>query len=247
MSTFNPCFIVPVYNHEHTLNKTIDNLTGFEFPIILVDDGCSASCKLVIKNIAEENKKVRVVEHANNRGKGAAVKSGLSTAFHHGFSHALQIDADGQHNIADIPIFLEAAKREPESLISGTPLYDDSVPKSRLYGRYVTHIWVWINTLSFQIKDSMCGFRVYPLAASEVLCSEERMGNRMDFDTEFIVRWCWRCLPIQQLPTRVIYPENGISHFLVWRDNKLITWMHTRLFFGMLYRLPRLLVRKIMR
>src|SRR5690606_17949432 len=82
-----------------------------------------------------------------------------------GFSHALQIDADGQHDAADIPALLALAKANPEALVSGWPQYGDDMPRSRRYGRWITHFWVWIETLSLAIKDSMCGFRVYPLAA----------------------------------------------------------------------------------
>ncbi|OSM49757.1 acyltransferase, partial [Aeromonas salmonicida subsp. salmonicida] len=146
-----------------------------------------------------------------------------------GFSHALQVDADGQHDLADIPALLAEAHRDPEALISGRPVYDDSVPKGRLYGRYITHVWVWIETLSFTIKDSMCGFRVYPLAASCALLEQVALGRRMDFDTEVMVRLHWAGVAVRFVPTRVIYPADGSSHFQLWRDNRDISWMHTRL------------------
>ncbi|VTN12381.1 Uncharacterised protein [Raoultella terrigena] len=85
---------------------------------------------------------------------------GLQAAAEAGYSHAVQVDADGQHAIEDIPQLLELARRHPAALISGQPIYDDSIPRSRLYGRWITHVWVWIETLSLQLKDSMCGFRV---------------------------------------------------------------------------------------
>ncbi len=62
------------------------------------------------------------------------------------------------------PKLLAVAEQHPAALISGQPIYDDSIPRSRLYGRWVTHVWVSIETLSLQLKDSMCGFRVYPVA-----------------------------------------------------------------------------------
>lgn len=130
-------------------------------------------------------------------------------------------------------------------MICGYPVYDDSVPRARLYGRYATHIWVWINTLSFAIKDSMCGLRIYPLAATLRVVERQRIGRRMDFDTEIAVRLYWSGMGVVNLPTRVRYPEDGVSHFRVWRDNLLISAMHTRLFFGMLWRSPKLLWRKL--
>ena len=64
-----------------------------------------------------------------------------------------------------LPRFLEQAAAHPEALIVGCPEYDATAPPLRLWARYLTHLWVSINTLSRQIKDSMCGFRVYPLQA----------------------------------------------------------------------------------
>lgn len=244
-SPFKPCVLVPVYNHHQVLAQTLAHIHQEGLPVVLVDDGSAEETKIVMRQLAAQQPSIHLVTLAVNQGKGGAVKAGLREAAQLGYSHALQIDADGQHNSSDIPRFLAAAKNQPDTLIVGIPEYDASVPKGRLYGRYLTHLWVWINTLSFCIKDSMCGFRVYPLRSSCQLLKDEPMGNRMDFDTEFIVRWYWRHWPLEQLSTKVIYPENGISHFLVWRDNKLISWMHTRLFFGMLWRLPRLLAHKI--
>lgn len=123
------------------------------------------------------------------------------------------------------------------------PEYDESVPKGRLYGRYLTHLWVWINTLSFAIRDSMCGFRIYPLAPVLALMAQEPIGRRMDFDVEIIVRLFWRGVAVINLPTRVTYPSDGVSHFDVWRDNVRISRMHARLFFGTSRRLPRWLLR----
>ena len=241
---FNPCAVIPVYNHENALPDTVAGVLKY-LPVILIDDGSGEMCKKVISELAINNKKIALITREKNGGKGAAVKSGLLSAYNLGYTHALQIDADGQHDIDDIPTFISTAKQLPNTLISGTPVYDSSVPKGRLYARYITHIWVWINTLSLTIKDSMCGFRVYPLKPARDLISEQYVGNRMDFDTEIIVRWYWQELPIKEIATRVIYPEQGVSHFLGLKDNWLISKMHARCFFGMLWRFPRLFTRSI--
>ena len=158
---------------------------------------------------------------------------------------ALQLDADGQHDAADVPAFLEHARAAPAAVINGRPVYDASVPRGRLVGRYATHVWVWINTLSFEIADSMCGFRVYPLPSTLALLRRRRLGRRMDFDTEVLVRLVWAGVRVRNVPTKVTYPSDGVSHFDLWRDNLRISWMHTRLFFGMLPRVPRLLARRM--
>ena len=121
--------------------------------------------------------------------------AGCDAAQAAGFTHALQIDADGQHDVADAARLLEVARRQPAAMISGEAIYDSTVPRSRRYGRYLTHVWVWINTLSFEIRDSMCGLRVYPLAATCAMWQRPHVGQRMDFDTEIMVRLCWRGVP----------------------------------------------------
>jgi hypothetical protein len=130
-------------------------------------------------------------------------------------------------------------------VVCGVPVYDESVPLGRLVGRYATHVWVWINTLSLAIRDSMCGFRVYPLAGVAPVLGVPCLGRRMDFDPEVLVRLHWRGVEIVSLPTRVTYPVDGLSHFRLGLDNLLISRMHARLFLGMLARSPRLLWRKV--
>ena len=238
------CFIIPVYDHSTNLSAFIKELNKKNFPIILVDDGSHSACKKIMMRLDQEIECITLKSHILNLGKGAAVKTGLKEAKKSGFSHALQIDADGQHNIKDIPRFILEMNKQPNALVSGFPSYDKTVPKLRYYSRYLTHLWVWINSLSKDIKDSMCGFRIYPVEQSCLLLSTQKIGDRMEFDSEFIVRWHWLGKPIVQIQTRVIYPEDGISHFDLFRDNLLISWMHARLFFGMLKRLPNLLKQK---
>ncbi|MFO0597187.1 MAG: glycosyltransferase family 2 protein [Myxococcaceae bacterium] len=238
-----PVVVIPVYNHEHAIGAVVDQVRAAGLPVVLVDDGSKPSCAAVL---AEQAKRegVTLVTRAQNGGKGAAVMSGLEAAKQLGFSHAVQIDADGQHALGDLPQFLKAAEANPDALVTGWPQYDASVPKGRLYGRYLTHIWVWINTLSFAIKDSMCGFRVYPLERA-LAAIVPGIGKRMDFDPEIAVRMVWKGAKVVNLPTKVTYPTDGVSHFDALWDNVRISGMHARLFFGMLIRLPMLLWRKI--
>ncbi len=242
---FTPCALIPVYNHWQVLAETVAGLRRRGLPVVLVDDGSDSPCRAELARLAgARDGDVHLVTRAGNGGKGAAVKTGLGAARALGFSHALQIDADGQHNIQDVAGFIAAARCRPDALIAGFPAFDDSVPRHRYIARYATHIWVWLNTLSTTIRDSMCGFRVYPLEATLGLVNAVHTGDRMDFDTEVMVRWYWAGYPLVQRQTRVIYPADGVSHFRLGRDNGLIALMHARLFFGMLRRLPSLLAQK---
>lgn len=239
------CIIVPVYNHHTFIQKTVEALLPFKYDIFLIDDGSTAECHAALQSIVSENPNINLITLPQNKGKGAAVMDGFKAAFDLGYTHALQIDADGQHDISDIPNFIEYSKAHPETLVSGRPIYDESVPKARLYGRYLTHFWVWVETLSFEIKDSMCGFRIYPLKKTCALMTQRAIKPRMDFDIDIMVRLYWNDVPMHFIKTRVIYPDNGISHFDTLHDNWRITKLHTGLFFGMLPRIPSLLKRRL--
>ncbi|WJY15108.1 glycosyltransferase [Pectobacteriaceae bacterium CE90] len=241
---FSPCVVIPCYNHGATMRCVLARLAPFDVPVFIVDDGSDTSTQQELTQLASENTHVVLVRLKQNSGKGAAVIYGLEVAAKSGYSHALQVDADGQHRIEDTPHMLAQAQRYPDCLISGRPVYDESVPKSRLYGRYITHVWVWVETLSLSLKDSMCGFRVYPINATLSLAAQHTIGQRMDFDTEIMVRLYWQGTPSRFVDTCVTYPENGLSHFDALYDNLRISWMHTRLFFGMLPRIPSLLKRR---
>lgn len=242
---FAPCLVIPIYNHGAAIGATVARLRPHGLPMFIIDDGSDAPTRQVLEEMAQRESLIRLSRLPHNAGKGAAVMHGMREAYAAGFSHALQIDADGQHDTADVPRFLARAQAHPQAVICGAPIYDDSVPRSRLYGRYLTHVWVWIETLSPAIADSMCGFRLYPLAATCDLIDRVAIPTRMDFDIEIIVRLFWAGVAVENLRTRVTYPLDGVSHFDVWRDNLRISRMHTRLFFGMLGRLPWLLGRKI--
>ncbi len=241
---FSVCVVIPCYNHGAMMPDVLARLAPFNLPIIIVDDGSGETTRQTLGQLALVHPRVILVRLARNSGKGAAVIRGLAAAAEAGYSHGLQVDADGQHQIEDIPRLLAQAHLHPECLISGCPVYDASVPKSRLYGRYVTHVWVWIETLSLSLKDSMCGFRVYPIGPTLALAAKHSLGQRMDFDTEIMVRLYWQGTFSRFISTRVTYPEAGLSHFNAWWDNLRISWMHTRLFFGLLPRIPGLLRRR---
>ncbi|OQD48976.1 acyltransferase [Enterobacter cancerogenus] len=242
--TFRPCVLIPCYNHGAMIASVLSRLAPFGLPCLVVDDGSEAVTRQELERLAAEQPQMTLVRLAQNAGKGAAVIRGLEVCARAGYTHAVQVDADGQHAIEDIPKLLALAERHPDALISGQPIYDDSIPRSRLYGRWVTHVWVWIETLSLQLKDSMCGFRVYPVAPTLRLAARETLGKRMDFDTEVMVRLYWQGNTSVFLPTRVTYPQDGLSHFDALKDNVRISLMHTRLFFGMLPRIPGLLFRR---
>lgn len=242
--SFKPCIIVPIYNHGAGACLLAERLQPLGLPAIFVNDGSHAECSDSLRALAARHDWIEIVEHQTNSGKGSAVLSGLRTAHGRGFSHGLQIDADNQHDTDDIPRFLSMAEQNPNAVVTGQPQFDAGAPLGRKMARYLTHIWVWVETLSFTIRDSMCGFRVYPIDAAIALSKRAKIGQHMDFDSDILVRLFWTGIPVISLPTAVTYPPDGISHFRMFRDNVLITRMHVRLVFGMLWRAPWLIYRR---
>jgi glycosyltransferase involved in cell wall biosynthesis len=241
------CALIPIYNHKDTIGRIVQALRAHGLPVVIVDDGSNDATRAVLDALALGQPDVHLLRLPCNQGKGGALNAGLLAARDLGFTHALQIDADGQHDVADVSRFLAESAAHPRALVCGRPIYDDSVPRNRLYGRYITHFFVWLETLSMEIADSMCGYRLYPLAATCAELARRPFPARMDFDTEAAVRLLWRGVPIRNLPTRVTYPVDGLSHFRMWRDNLRISTMHARLLLGMLPRAPGLVWRRLRR
>lgn len=237
------CIIIPVYNHGKTIEELLGELAHYHLPCVIVDDGSDAETKQHLQQAEKQFPFVSLITLPINQGKGAAVLTGLRFALENNYTHAIQIDADGQHDAKDIPKFLEAGQENLDAIIAGQPIFDYSVPKNRLYGRAIANFWAHIETLSFQIKDAMCGFRLYPLNKLDRLMNNISFGKAMDFDIEILVRSMWEGIAIIFIPTQVIYPLDGISNFRPWKDNLKIFWLNTRLFFGMLIRLPKLMMR----
>jgi glycosyltransferase involved in cell wall biosynthesis len=242
---FSPCAVIPVFDHERTIAQVVAAVRESGLLCLLVDDGSGPACARELERLAREVPGAKLIRLAPNRGKGVAVIAGFRAAAAEGHTHALQIDADGQHALTDIPRFIEEARGHPTALICGRPLFDASMPRLRRYGRWLTHALVWLETLSFEIPDSLCGFRVYPLDPVIRLAAAEHIGARMDFDVEVLVRLHWRGVPLRWIPTRVTYPFDGISHFRLVRDNAHMVLLQLRLLAGMFLRLPRLIGRKL--
>jgi predicted LPLAT superfamily acyltransferase len=235
-ASFRPCAVIPSYNHWQALPTVIDRLRALGLPIFVVDDGSDAPARAELAALHAPERGVRVEHRNSNGGKGAAVITGFGLARAADFTHCIQIDADGQHDMAVVPDMLKSAQQRPAAIIVGQAIYDDSAPLGRVVGRWLTHVWVWIETLSFDIRDAMCGLRVYPIETiAPLLDNEMNVGKRMDFDIEVLVRLHRKGIQIVSHPTRVTYPVGNLSNFKLWRDNWHITKMHTRLVVGGLW------------
>lgn len=241
-------FVIPVYRHGSTLEAVVKSLVAFNYPIIVVDDGNDEANRAFISEVAEKYSLVTVVTREKNGGKGHAMIDGIRKAHEMGLTHILQLDSDGQHDVGKAKRFFELAEQNPEKIICGCPLYDATAPKARVNGRKFANGWIHIVTLSREIEDAMIGFRIYPVQPFiKMLKRLIYIDGRMGFDIEVLVRQCWQGVPVLSEPVKIYYPADGISNFRAFRDNVRISLTFSRLFLGMLIRLPILLKRKIFR
>jgi len=213
-------------------------------PVWVVVDGSTDGTGERLQQLASGDPGLRVIVLPANRGKGAAVLTGARAALAQGFTHALAMDSDGQHPADSIPRFMAASRAAPRAMILGEPVFGADAPLLRVRGRRISNWWANLETLWSGVHDSLFGFRVYPLAPLERIMRRQPWMRRFDFDVEAVVRLCWRGVPPVNLPAPVRYfraDEGGVSHFNYWRDNALLTWMHTRLLCGFVLRLPLLL------
>ena len=240
--------VIPSYNPGPQVYATVRAARAEWTPVWVVVDGSDDGSREGLERMARDDAGLRVLALERNGGKGAAVLHALRQAAAEGYSHALTMDADGQHPAASIPGFMQASQRAPEAMVLGVPQFDADAPALRVQGRRISNWWTNLETLWCGIQDSLFGFRVYPVRALLEVMQAERWMRRFDFDPEAAVRLAWRGVPPLNLPAPVRYlrpEEGGVSHFRYWRDNALLTWMHLRLMLGLLARLPPLAARRL--
>jgi glycosyltransferase involved in cell wall biosynthesis len=226
---YKPAILIPNHNHKDSIPLLLDALSGYLLPCLIVDDGSGDETRLLLEHESRQRGWVRVIRRPVQGGKGAAVMTGLRDLHEHGFTHAIQIDADGQHQPADVSLFLELSAKSPEALVLGCPVFGSDVPWHRLIGRQFSRVLVWLETCSFAIRDPLFGFRVYPLGPTVSILTRHKPGERMDFDPEIAVRLKWAGVPVLSLPSRVIYPEMGKSNFRMVADNVGMVALHLKL------------------
>ena len=240
--------LIPSYNPGEKVYETVRAARQYWNPVWVIVDGSTDDSAEGLRAMAAEDAGLRVMVLPRNQGKGAAVLHGLDQATAEGFSHVLAMDSDGQHPADRIPTFMAASLAQPAAMILGVPVFDADAPRLRVKGRQISNGWANLETLWAGIGDSLFGFRVYPVEPLRQVMRHQPWMRHFDFDPEAVVRLCWRGVKPVNLPASVRYyrsDEGGVSHFNYLRDNLLLSWMHTRLFFGFVLRLPILLTRHV--
>jgi glycosyltransferase involved in cell wall biosynthesis len=240
--------LIPSFNPGARVFSTVQAALNHWAPVWVVVDGSTDHSEHRLAEMASAEPNLRVWVLPKNVGKGAAVLFGMREAQGLGFTHVLTLDSDGQHPASSIPEFMQASLASPDCMVLGEPVFDDSAPSLRVRGRKISNWWANLETLWAGIHDSLFGFRVYPIGPLISVMRRQLWMRRFDFDVEAVVRLCWRGVRPINLPAPVRYfrtEDGGVSHFRYGRDNTLLTWMHFRLFFGFLMRLPLLAARRL--
>jgi glycosyltransferase involved in cell wall biosynthesis len=236
--------LMPTYNTGPRLRAVVAEALRHWQPVLVVVDGSTDGSTEAMRELAHTEPGLAVIVLPRNEGKGAAVLAGAQWARERGFTHALAMDADGQHPAAKIAEFMAISARNPDALVLGSPIFPANVPRERLYFRKLSVALVRGTILGAGIDDNLYGFRVYPVAPLLAVLGLRRSGRRYDFDTEAAVRLCWRGVRPINVPAPVRYfsrAEGGVSHFHYLRDNLTLARMHTRLVFELPGRVPELL------
>jgi glycosyltransferase involved in cell wall biosynthesis len=199
--------LVPSYNAADSVGAVVRGVLPVLSPVVVVDDGSADAT-----GAAAAAAGATVVTHEVNRGKGAALMTGFRHLAAEGFTHALTLDADGQHLPHEVPKLVAAAHAEPRALVVGVR------QKSGHEIRGINLIGNWVADRAMTIiagaalPDTQSGFRVYPLAATLGLGAH---GSRFDFETEILLRAARAGIPLRGVPVEVHYPPvaERVSHY----------------------------------
>jgi uncharacterized protein (DUF2062 family) len=211
-----PCVIIPCFKHQASVAR-VAAAAGAHCPVFVVDDGSPAPLP--------DMPTARVIRLEQNRGKGAALRAGLDAAVTAGFTHAITLDADGQHRVEDLPKLLAAAAAHPDALIVGVRDFRASgAPAGRRRSNAVSSFWFRVET-GVRLADTQCGFRCYPLALTQQL---KVRSQRYAFELEFMVRAAWTGAALVPVPIVCSYqPEQlRLSNFRPVVDLTRITVMN---------------------
>jgi len=243
------CVMIPSYNTGPLLEVTVKNaLAVWDDVFVIIDGSTDGSADTLDQIPTGPSQNLIVHQLPVNQGKGSAILTGLNLALEAGFTHALAMDADGQHPADFVQKYMAAGEKYPEALVLGQPVFDASAPALRVNGRKVSNWWANFVTMWWGIKDSLFGMRLYPLVPLKKAFASTSFARRFDFDPEVVIRMCWTGTPLLNLPTPVKYlteQEGGVSQFRYLRDNTLLTWMYFRLLIGAILRSPILICRAL--
>lgn len=241
------CAVIPTYQNAKTLLKVVADVHRVVDTVFVVDDGSNDGTAALLDKATGNERPEKVLTHAKNQGKGAALKTGLTFARQQGFRYAVTVDADGQHRADDIPALLQAVEEEPDALAIGSRgLQHENMPAKSTFANRFSNFWFALQTLQ-RLPDTQSGLRVYPLRRLHGL---RWMSARYEAELTLLVFSAWAGVKLLPVPVSVYYPprDQRVTHFRPGRDFTRISVLNTLLCFLMVvYGWPRIFCRQIAR
>ena len=229
------CVIIPTYNNNKTVLQVIRDVQRYCSDVIVVDDGSTDNTKELLKNIRD----VDIISYEKNRGKGYAIRQGFRRAMEKGFDRAVTIDADGQHDAADLQVFADKLNEEPDALIIGSRNIEiEGMPAKNTFANKFSNFWFWVET-GQKLPDTQSGYRLYPVRRYD---KTRFFSTKYEFEVEVLVRSAWSGIKIVPVPVKVYYPpeEERVTHFRPLPDFGRISVLNTVLVLvTFLYIIPR--------
>lgn len=222
-----PLVLIPSYNPGPALHRVVADALPHGLPLWVVSDGSTDQSHLTIGQPG-----VRLIVLPQNHGKGEAVRQGLIAAAPEAFTHALVMDADGQHPAHCIPGFIAASEANPDAMILGNPQFGPDAPAIRVLGRRAANLATRLAAPGANIADALFGFRVYPIAPLLHAFAATRHMRGFDFEPEAAIRLARLGVPVINRPAPVRYfrrEQGGVSHFRYVADNIKLVRMYARL------------------
>lgn len=241
------CAVIPTYQNAKTLLQVVADVHRVVDTVFVVDDGSNDGTAALLDKATGNERPEKVLTHAKNQGKGAALKTGLTYARQQGFRYAVTVDADGQHRADDIPALLKAVEEEPDALAIGSRgLQHENMPAKSTFANRFSNFWFALQTLQ-RLPDTQSGLRVYPLRCLHGL---RWMSARYEAELTLLVFSAWAGVKLLPVPVSVYYPprDQRVTHFRPGRDFTRISVLNTLLCFLMVvYGWPRIFCRQIAR
>jgi len=238
------CVIVPTYNNATTLAQVIEAVRRYGDWVIVVDDGSTDATKDILRGLGQG---VDVVSYQRNRGKGHALVKGFRRAMERGFTHAITIDADGQHLADDMPVLISEMERSKDAIVVGARnLTEENMPRQNTFANRFSNFWFWLQT-GINLPDTQSGYRLYALAQLRGL---SLITSRYEAELELLVYAAWAGVEVRWVPVRVYYPpaHERVSHFRPIYDFARISVLNTVLCVAALvYGYPRRMARFLKR
>lgn len=235
------CVLIPCYNNAASLAAVIRDVSLYTHEIIVVNDGSTDHTLDVLAGFPH----IKIVTYERNRGKGWALRQGFACAIADGYTHAITMDADGQHYASDLPVMLDQVRQHPNAIVIGARnMNTDNVPGKSNFGNRFSNFWFWLYT-GIKSPDTQSGYRLYPLKAME---GTRFFTTKYEFEVEVLVRSAWKEVEVLFVPVKVYYPpqEERVSHFRPFRDFSRISVLNTVLFFvAFFYIKPRNFFRSL--